>query len=104
MGMRGLFGDMGVSVEVRVSTDSSAAKSITMRKGAGRICHIEVRELWTQEKVSKGEIIIKRVRGEDNVADGLTKHVDKRKMEQHMEKCGFRSVAGRHHLCPHLGD
>jgi hypothetical protein len=104
LGMRGLLKDLGVSVEVRVNTDSSAAKSISMRKGAGRVRHIEVRELWVQEKVNKGEIIIKKVKGESNVADGLTKHVDKKKMESYMEKCGFRFREGRHSLCPHLGD
>ena len=37
LGMKGLMEDLGVEVEVQVNTDSSAAKSITARKGAGRV-------------------------------------------------------------------
>ena len=34
--VKGLMEDLGIEVEVQVNTDSSAAKSITSRKGAGR--------------------------------------------------------------------
>ena len=72
-----------------MNTDSSAATSITARTGAGRVRHIEVRELWVQDRVAKGELKIVKVKGEDNVADGLTKHVDKQKMQHKMKACGF---------------
>jgi hypothetical protein len=104
LGMRGLMEDLGMTVEIHVNTDSSAAKSITSRKGAGRVRHIEVRELWVQERVAKGELKIVKVRGEDNVADGLTKHVDKQKMEQYLKACGFEKRSGRHELSPALGE
>ena len=52
-GMKGLLEDLGVEVEVQVNTDSSAAKRITARKGAGRVRHIGVRELWVQDRVAK---------------------------------------------------
>ena len=104
LGVRNLLGDLGASVKVKVNVDSSAAKSITYRKGAGRIRHIEVRELWVQEKVKRGELVVMKVKGEDNVADGLTKHVDKGKMEKYMSSCGVRFAGGRHELCPRLGD
>ena len=104
LGMKGMMEDLEMSVEIRVNTDSSAAKSISPRKGAGRVRHIEVRELWVQEKVSRGDLSIKKVKGEENVADGLTKHVDRPKMEKHMAFCGLRFVKGRHRLRPHLGD
>ncbi len=42
--------------------------------------------------------------GEDNVADGLTKHVERRKMEMYTEKCVFVRCEGRDELRPHLGD
>ena len=104
LGMKGLMEDLGVLVEVQVSTDSSTAKSITARRAAGRVRHIEVRELWVQDRVAKGELRIVKARGEDNVADGLTKHVDKMKMEQYMKECGFVKKNGRHELSPALGE
>ena len=96
--------DLGMEVEVQVNTDSSAARSIASRKGAGRVRHDEVRELWVQEKVRRGELSIVKVKGENNVADGLTKHVDRSKLDQYMKACGFVFREGRHDLCPHLGD
>ncbi len=37
--------DLGLEVEFQVNTDSSAARSISCRRGAGRFRHVEVREL-----------------------------------------------------------
>ena len=35
------------------------------------------------------------MRGEGNVADGLTKNVDKQMMEQYLKACGFVKRSGR---------
>jgi hypothetical protein len=102
--MQSLFRDLGVDVEVQINTDSSTGKSVASRRGAGKIRHLDTRELWIQERVAKGDIVIEKVRGEDNVADGLTKHVDKAKMEQFMKECGFVKKEGRHELSPALGE
>ncbi len=45
LGAKGLQGNLGVEVKVQVHTDSSAAKSLASRRGAGTVRHIEVREL-----------------------------------------------------------
>ncbi len=60
--------------------------------------------MWVQERVRRRVLSIIKVRGEDNVADGLTKHVERSNMERFMEKCGFVRREGRHELCPYLGD
>ena len=66
--------------------------------------HIEVRELWIQDRVAKGELKIVKVKGEESVADGLTKHVDRQKMEQYMKARSIVRRSGRHELSPSLGD
>ena len=104
MGMQSLFKDLGVDVEVQINTDSSTGKSVASRRGAGKIRHLDIRELCIQERVARGDIMIEKVRGEDNVADGLTKHVDKQKMDQFMSECGFEKRSGRHELSPALGE
>ncbi len=96
--------DLGVEVDEQVNTDSSAAKSMTARRSAGRVRHIEGRESLVRDGVAKGELKIGKVKGEDNVVDGLTKHVDKQKMEQYMKACGIVRKRGRHELSPVLGD
>ena len=89
---------------MQINTDSSTGKSIASRRGAGKIRHLDTRELWIQERVARGDIVIEKVRGEDNVADGLTKHVDKPKMDQYLSECGFVRRSGRHELSPALGE
>ncbi len=77
IGIKSLMEDLGLHVEVQVNADSSATRSVASRSGAGRVRHVEVRELSVQYKVSKKELSIVKVRGEDDAADGLTKHVDR---------------------------
>ena len=85
IGIKSMFKDLGLEVEIQVNTDSSAARSTSFRRGAGRVRHMEVRELSAQERVRREELSIIKVRGEDDVADGLAKHVERNKMEKNME-------------------
>ena len=55
--------------------DASAALGIAKRDGAGKLRHINVRSLWLQDKALKAEISFNKIKGENNPADGLTKHV-----------------------------
>jgi hypothetical protein len=103
LGMKGSMEDLGVELGVQVNTDTSVAKSIASRRGTGRVRHIEVRELWLQDRVAKAELSIVRVSGEHNFADGLTKHVGRRSMGEHTTACGVVRRSGRHELCPWPG-
>ena len=103
LGVRGLLLDMGLEMELRVNTDSSAAKSIASRRGCGKVRHLETRELWLQEKVARGEVEIRKVRGEENVADVLTKRVSREILDRHMAATGHERRYGRHPLSPVLG-
>ena len=96
--------DLGLHVEIQVNADSSAVLSISSRRSAGRVRHVEVRELWIQEKVRRGESAIIKVKGKDKVADVLTEQVDRSKLERYMNECDFTFRDRRHELCPHLGD
>ncbi len=104
IGIKSMCKVMGLEVEVQVNTDSSAARSISSRRGAGRVRHVEVRKSWALERARRGEFPVITAHGEDNIADGLTKHVERSKMDMHMEKCGFVRREGRHELCPYIGD
>ena len=76
--------DLGVTMRVRTSTDSTAASGMANRRGLGKLRHIEVNQLWLQGKVDNKEVEIRKVKGEDNLADALTKHVDQAGTGQHM--------------------
>ena len=64
---------MELKVVVRVGTDSRTVAGITQRPGARRVRHLEVKDLWAQEKVRSHELKISRVKSEDDRADVLTK-------------------------------
>ncbi len=81
IGIKSTFKDLGLEVEVQVKMDSSVARNISSRRGAGRDRYVKVRELWAQERVRGGELPIIREPGEDDVADGVTKHVEGSRME-----------------------
>ena len=55
---------------------SSAAKGIASRKGLGKVRRIDVNQMWLQDNVHEGIIIIvSKIAGTHNQADILTKHV-----------------------------
>ena len=77
------IGMCGLETEIMLGTDSSAAKSFTVRRGLGRMRHIEVRFLWLQSEVLKKTVKVVKVKGEDNPADLMTKYLG----EKDISKC-----------------
>ena len=61
MGVSAIAKDMSVSFEIRRKTDASAAKGIASRRGLGKVRHIDVSQLWLQDRVNKGEIVFESV-------------------------------------------
>ena len=103
LGIQAMLSDMGIKVKIRIMTDSSAAKSMVSRRGVGRVRHLDVKNLWVQERVARGDFTMKKVPGEKNLADPLTKNVTRENMEEKMSLAGFVVRDGRHHLSPELG-
>ena len=63
MGLRSMINDLGAEVAIRLNTDASAARGIACRRGLGKVRHIEVNQLWVQDKVANGDIEIVKVNG-----------------------------------------
>ena len=100
IGMRGLTRDLGCRMRVRTSTDSSAAMGISKRRGLGKTRHIELNQLWLQEKVNNIEIEMRKMKGEDDVADALTERLDQRDIIKHLQAVGQRIREGKHAYAP----
>ena len=100
MGVRSIMRDLGVNLAMTIQTDASAAKGIASRRGLGRLRHIEVNQLWVQEKVSTGEITIKKIGTKDNLADALTKHVEAEVLNKHIHGTNQAIAPGRHDIMP----
>ena len=106
IGMRNLLWDLGcMGIEkIQVITDASAAMGIASRRGIGKVRHIEVSQLWLQDKVMRNEIELVKIRTDQIPADALTKHVEWQVLDKHMRHVGMRYESGRHSEMPVLTD
>ena len=98
-----MLDELGVQISiVQVRTDATAAKGIASRRGAGRVRHIEVADLWVQDQVQQGRIEIVKVRSEDNMADAMTKFVPAQGILSMLQKAAIQFHSGRHKEAPML--
>ena len=74
--IRNVLQAMELKAVVQVGRDSSAAAGITPRVGAVRVRHLEVKDLWMQEKIRSHELKISREKSENNRADFLREFLD----------------------------
>ena len=88
IGMQSMMGELGVNVELVLKCDASAAVGIVKRRGLGRVRHIDVTQLWLQEKVSEGIIEIVKVSTKENISDALTKGVSSHEIAWMMNQIG----------------
>ena len=101
LGYQALLKDLGFDVLLRLWTDSSAAIGICSRQGLGKLRHIDTHTLWVQQAVRSRRLDIKKVLGEENPADLLTKHsLSKDRLDKLVElfDCQFRG--GRAEAAP----
>ena len=95
LGMQAAGRELGIVAEevvVEAATDSKAAKSYASRRGAGKIRHIEVRQLWLQQAVAEGRFKLIRVDGVENPADVLTKYKGAADFQRLLSKVGVEVV------------
>ena len=53
LGLQSVLREMGLTRDVVVRTDSSAANGFSSQRGLGRMRHLDVKELWLQEAVCR---------------------------------------------------
>jgi hypothetical protein len=102
IGLQSILKDIGIQVNVTVRTDASAAKGIAMRRGMGKVRHIEVQQLWVQDKVATGQIVVEKISTTANPADNLTKYLSNEDIAKHMWHVNGKIVDSRHELTPQV--
>ena len=95
IGLQPLCKDLGMSVALRLHSDSTAAIGVCRRRGLGKIRHLAVVDRWLQDKVRSGDISIHKVLGQDNPADALTKFVDRATLERALARMRVEPEGGR---------
>ena len=96
LGYQALLRDLGIDLPLRVWTDSSAAVGICSRQGLGKMRHLDTHTLWIQQAVRSGRIDLRKVGGDVNPADLLTKHsLSRERLEKLVALFGCRFIGGR---------
>jgi hypothetical protein len=77
LGIQALMDDMGMNsrIEIRIKSDSSAGRAISLRKGTGKMRHLQVKYLWLQDATFEKRLKVDKVRGTENPADVCTKYL-----------------------------
>ena len=85
LGMQTLMDDLGVTIDINLHLDATAAKGILERSGLSKVRHIDVNHLWLQEQCTRKIIPLTKVDGTKNPSDLLTKHLSVAVIEKHLE-------------------
>ena len=77
---------------MRVHVDSSAARGVFQRQGAGRIRHLEVRSFWVQEALRQKNFSLHAVKTDENLADIGPKALQVTKLEKFRDELNVISL------------
>eukprot|EP00974_Lingulodinium_polyedra_P096640 9368554-Lingulodinium_polyedra.AAC.1 len=76
-------------LDIALRTDSTAGRAMAVRRGRGRVGHLDVRHLTLQQLTNSGRLRIAKVPGTDNVADVGTKVLPTDTLTFYLERMGF---------------
>ena len=92
LGIQTIARDLGFTRPIKMLIDAMAAIAIARRRGMGRIRHIDVTDLWVQEKLTTKAKTIDKVLGGDKPADIRTKHVDRQTLNKALQRMGLQTL------------
>ena len=69
--------------------DSTACKSIMMRRGAGVVKRLSTKALWSQEIVKTNKVDVRKVPRAENPADSLCSFSNEKTLKHHMSLMEF---------------
>ena len=74
LGVRNMMIEMNIGLPLQLFTDSSAARGIIQRQGAGRVKHLDIKSLWIQEREKVEDLSTHKIPRLSNWSDLLTHH------------------------------
>ena len=94
--------DWNTFLRGRFHVDSRAAIGIANRSGNGKMRHVKVGNLWIQEKVADGDDGMRKIYGEVNPSDVLTKGLSAEEIKRFMDLSSQELKIGRADKSPNL--
>ena len=95
LGLQSLLKDWGLDVDLVLRTNSSSGKSFASRQGLSKMKHIQIKYLWTQERLAKKHFTIEKIGTKSNHSDILTKIMSQAERARHMSQIGHTFRTGR---------
>ena len=102
LGFMQLCKDFNMEQKFDIHMDSTAAKGICTRTGTGKLKHMDIQYLWIQQHVRMKSFSIKKIWGKVNMADLMTKYLDKATIDQHVQNLNMEYMSGRSEIAPAL--
>lgn len=94
--------DLSLEFACELYCDSAAALGIAQRAGIGKVRHLRTQGLWVQEVRSSGRIAYRKVLGDKNPADLMTKHMSSELANRHLTTLNMELTDGRADVAPTL--
>ena len=82
--------ELGIEAKVHAHTDAKSVIDLLCKRGPGRMRHLHVKNLYLQQEIREGRLVIHKVTSENNVADILTKHMTPKKFQDAARNLGVR--------------
>ena len=95
MGLKSIMEEFGIECDLIVEIDATAAEGMMQRRGLGKMRHLRVQELWTQEAVAMKRFRVRKIKTEDNNADMGTKPLGREQLEKILQRMGFEAPSCR---------
>ena len=95
IGIAQLASGLGKELDAEVFVDSSAALGVVARKGCGKLRHIRVGQLWVQQLAEEEEVSYRKICGQNILADLLTKHLTRIRIDYLLDLLNVRDAEGR---------
>ena len=84
---------LGNQVAAEIMVDSTATLAVTQPRGNGKLCHVQIGQMWIQEFAEDHGIIFKKVKGGESPVDLGTKHLTRGKADALIEKKSLAEVS-----------
>ena len=91
LGFQNVLCEFNREVPIQIGTDSNAAKGIACRRGAGKVNHLETRQLWVQDLIFNNRVHIEKVPRNITPTDLSTHHWLKADGIAHLTRMSIKS-------------
>ena len=92
LGVQTMMAEFGWHTSIELQVDANATIGMLHRHGFGKVRHVQVQDLWLQQKIRSKQIILRKVAGTENAADIGTKPLCSVAIEKFLKMLSFSTM------------